>query len=100
MMFVNELSYWQGTMEHREQSEDHPISDRTYQLHNLFDCGWINSVKVVRLYQSLANNRFSGIWIISAGWLAERHEQPDSQHADFAKMRRSFLVRNAQKGMR
>jgi plasmid replication initiation protein len=63
-----------------------------FTTYTLLDCGRINSVRVIRLYESLCQYRSSGIWITSAAWLADRYELPDSQRANFAEMKRTFLV--------
>lgn len=63
-----------------------------FTTYTLLDCGRINSVRVIRLYESLCQYRSSGIWITSADWLAARYELPESQRSNFAEMKRTFLT--------
>ena len=63
-----------------------------FTTYTLLDCGRINSVRVIRLYESLCQYRSTGIWVTSASWLADRYELPDSQRANFAEMKRTFLL--------
>ncbi|MEA9392655.1 replication initiation protein [Acerihabitans sp. TG2] len=63
-----------------------------FTTYTLLDCGKINSVRVIRLYESLCQFRSTGIWITTASWLAERYELPDSQKTNMAEMKRTFLV--------
>lgn len=63
-----------------------------FTTYSLFDCGKLNSVRVIRLYESLCQYRSSGIWITNAAWLAERFELPDSQRNNFAEMKRTFIM--------
>src|SRR5471030_1296044 len=64
---------------------------REFTTYNLYDCGRINSVRVIRLYESLCQFRSSGIWVTSAAWLAERYQLPRSQQENFAEMKRTFI---------
>ena len=63
-----------------------------FTTYTLLDCGRINSVRVIRLYESLCQYRSTGIWVTTAAWLAERYELPDSQKNNFAEMKRTFLT--------
>ncbi|OVZ88326.1 RepB family plasmid replication initiator protein [Yersinia kristensenii] len=62
-----------------------------FTTYNLYDCGRINSVRAIRLYESLCQFRKSGIWITTANWLAERYQLPQSQRDNFAEMKRTFI---------
>ncbi|WP_323612637.1 replication initiation protein [Pectobacterium versatile] len=62
-----------------------------FTTYTLLDCGRINSVRIIRLYESLCQFRSTGIWIVSPGWLAERYELPESQRINFAEMKRTFI---------
>lgn len=64
---------------------------REFTTYNLYDCGRINSVRVIRLYESLCQFRSSGIWVTTADWMAERYQLPLSQRQNFAEMRRTFI---------
>jgi plasmid replication initiation protein len=58
---------------------------------NLQDCGRLNSVKTIRLYESLCQYRSSGVWAVSVDWLTTRYQLPISQRDNFAELKRSFL---------
>ncbi|MEB2478221.1 replication initiation protein [Citrobacter freundii] len=57
----------------------------------LYDVGKINSVRTIRLYESLCQFRSSGLWVTTQEWLAERFLLPDSQRSNFAEMKRTFI---------
>lgn len=65
---------------------------REFTTYNLYDCGKLNSTRVIRLYESLCQYRSSGIWVTTPKWLAERYQLPESQRQNFAEMRRTFLL--------
>lgn len=62
-----------------------------FTTYSLYDCGKINSVRVIRLYESLCQFRSSGIWITTPDWLSDRFLLPESQRNNFAEMKRTFL---------
>lgn len=57
----------------------------------LYDVGKINSVRTIRLYESLCQFRSFGLWVTTQDWLAERFLLPDSQRSNFAEMKRTFI---------
>lgn len=65
---------------------------REFTTYSLYDCGKINSVRVIRLYESLCQFQSSGIWVTTPDWLAERYHLPQSQKSNFAEMKRTFIV--------
>lgn len=62
-----------------------------FTTYSLYDCGQLNSVKVIRLYESLCQFRSSGTWITDHEWLCERFMLADSQKSNKAEMKRTFL---------
>lgn len=62
-----------------------------FTTYSLYDCGQLNSVKVIRLYESLCQFRSTGIWITSHEWLSDRFMLPESQQSNRAEMKRTFL---------
>lgn len=62
-----------------------------FTTYSLYDCGIINSVRVIRLYESLCQYRSSGIWITTQDWLSERFMLTESQRSNFAEMKRTFI---------
>lgn len=62
-----------------------------FTTYSLYDCGKINSVRVIRLYESLCQYRSSGVWITTQEWLSERFMLPESQRSNFAEMKRTFI---------
>ncbi|AST67336.1 RepB family plasmid replication initiator protein [Kosakonia cowanii] len=62
-----------------------------FTTYTLLDCGRINSVRVIRLYESLCQYRSTGIWVTTPAWLAERYELPESQRTNLAEMKRTFI---------
>lgn len=62
-----------------------------FTTYSLYDCGQLNSVKVIRLYESLCQFRSTGTWITDHEWLCERFMLADSQKANKAEMKRTFL---------
>lgn len=62
-----------------------------FTTYSLYDCGKINSVRVIRLYESLCQYRSSGVWITTQDWLSERFMLPESQRSNFAEMIRTFI---------
>lgn len=62
-----------------------------FTTYSLYDCGKINSVRAIRLYESLCQFRSSGIWVTTPEWLADRFMLPDSQRSNFAEMKRTFI---------
>ncbi|ELE3167785.1 replication initiation protein, partial [Salmonella enterica] len=62
-----------------------------FTTYSLYDCGKINSVRVIRLYESLCQYRSSGVWITTQDWLSERFMLPESQRSNFAEMKRIFI---------
>ncbi|WP_426575304.1 replication initiation protein (plasmid) [Xenorhabdus stockiae] len=60
----------------------------TYSLH---DCGSLRNPRTVRLYECLIQFRSSGVWVTTHDWLSERFVLPNSQRANLAEMKRSFL---------
>lgn len=45
--------------------------------YSLYDCGIINSVRVIRLYESLCQYHSSGVWVTTPEWLSERFMLPN-----------------------
>ena len=68
-----------------------------FTSYSLYDCGKINSVRVIRLYESLCQYKSSGVWITSQDWLAERFLLPESQKSNFAEMKRTFILPSLKK---
>lgn len=62
-----------------------------FTTYSLYDCGQLNSVKVIRLYESLCQFRSSGTWITDHEWLCERFMLAESQKTNKAEMKRTFL---------
>lgn len=62
-----------------------------FTTYSLYDCGKINSVRAIRLYESLCQFRTSGIWVTTQEWLADRFLLPESQRSNMAEMKRTFL---------
>lgn len=62
-----------------------------FTTYSLYDCGKINSVRVIRLYESLCQFRSSGIWVTSHEWLADRFQLPESQRKNIAELKRGYL---------
>lgn len=62
-----------------------------FTTYSLYDCGQLNSVRVIRLYESLCQFRSTGIWVTSHDWLCERFMLPASQQSNSAEMKRTFL---------
>ncbi|MDE8559279.1 replication initiation protein [Pantoea vagans] len=62
-----------------------------FTTYSLYDCGQLNSVKVIRLYESLCQFRSSGTWITDHEWLCERFVLAESQKTNKAEMKRTFL---------
>ncbi|HCM9429545.1 replication initiation protein [Klebsiella aerogenes] len=62
-----------------------------FTTYSLYDCGQLNSVRVIRLYESLCQYRSTGVWITSHDWLCERFMLPASQQNNIAEMKRTFL---------
>lgn len=62
-----------------------------FTTYSLYDCGQLNSVRVIRLYESLCQFRASGAWITSHDWMCERFMLPASQKNNSAEMKRTFL---------
>ncbi|EFF9746337.1 replication initiation protein [Escherichia coli] len=62
-----------------------------FTTYSLYDCGKINSVRVIRLYESLCQYRSSGVWVTTQEWLSERFMLPESQRSNFAEMKRTFI---------
>lgn len=62
-----------------------------FTTYSLYDCGQLNSVKVIRLYESLCQFRSTGTWITDHEWLCERFMLADSQRSNKAEMKRTFL---------
>ena len=62
-----------------------------FTTYSLYDCGKINSVRVIRLYESLCQYRSSGVWVTTQEWLSERFMLPASQRSNFAEMKRTFI---------
>lgn len=62
-----------------------------FTTYSLYDCGQLNSVKVIRLYESLCQFRSTGTWITDHEWLCERFMLADSQKSNKAEMKRTFL---------
>jgi plasmid replication initiation protein len=62
-----------------------------FTTYSLYDCGQLNSVRVIRLYESLCQFRSTGVWITSHEWLCERFMLPASQKSNIAEMKRTFL---------
>nr|WP_244323865.1 replication initiation protein [Mixta intestinalis] len=62
-----------------------------FTTYSLYDCGQLNSVRVIRLYESLCQFRSTGTWITSHDWLCERFVLPASQRHNKAEMKRTFL---------
>lgn len=62
-----------------------------FTTYSLYDCGKINSARVIRLYESLCQYRSSGVWVTTQDWLSERFMLPESQRSNFAEMKRTFI---------
>ena len=62
-----------------------------FTTYSLYDCGKINSVRVIRLYESLCQYRSSRVWVTTQEWLSERFMLPESQRSNFAEMKRTFI---------
>ncbi|HBX7073672.1 TPA: RepB family plasmid replication initiator protein, partial [Klebsiella pneumoniae] len=62
-----------------------------FTTYSLYDCGQLNSVRVIRLYESLCQFRSTGVWITTHDWLCERFMLPASQKNNIAEMKRTFL---------
>lgn len=62
-----------------------------FTTYSLYDCGQLNSVKVIRLYESLCQFRSSGTWITDHKWLCEQFMLAESQKTNKAEMKRTFL---------
>ncbi|HAT24288.1 MAG: replication initiation protein [Pantoea sp.] len=62
-----------------------------FTTYSLYDCGQLNSVRVIRLYESLCQFRSTGTWITSHDWLCERFMLPKTQQINKAEMKRTFL---------
>ncbi|ECZ5235232.1 replication initiation protein [Salmonella enterica subsp. enterica serovar Enteritidis] len=63
-----------------------------FTKYSLIDVSKLNSVRIIRLYESFCQFRSSGIWVTTPEWLAERFSLPESQRANFSEMKRSFLT--------
>lgn len=62
-----------------------------FTTYSLYDCVKINSIRSIRLYESLCQHRSSGVWIATQDWLSERFVLPESQRSNFAEMKRTFI---------
>jgi plasmid replication initiation protein len=62
-----------------------------FTTYSLYDCGQLNSIKVIRLYESLCQFRSTGTWITDHQWLCERFMLANSQKLNKAEMKRTFL---------
>ncbi|MBT0722474.1 RepB family plasmid replication initiator protein [Rosenbergiella collisarenosi] len=62
-----------------------------FTTYNLYDCGKLKSVRVIRLYECLCQYRSTGQFIVSPEWLAERFHLPESQRINRAEMKRTFI---------
>ncbi|EHQ9605821.1 TPA: replication initiation protein [Escherichia coli] len=63
-----------------------------FTKYSLIDVSKLNSVRIIRLYESFCQFRSSGIWVTTPEWLAERFSLPSSQRTNFSEMKRSFLT--------
>ena len=60
-----------------------------FTTYSLYDCGQLNSVRVIRLYESLC--QFGALVSGSPhDWLCERFMLPASQKNNIAEMKRTF----------
>ncbi|EMK1731201.1 replication initiation protein [Salmonella enterica] len=81
---------WQIEFNHRIMPYLRGLTSR-FTSYSLTDCGKLNSVRTIRLYESLCQFRSTGVWITSHQWLSERFVLPESQRCNQAEMKRTFL---------
>jgi len=62
-----------------------------FTTYSLKDCGSLRNPRTIRLYESLAQFKSSGIWVTTHEWLNDRFLLPDSQKKNVAELKRSFL---------
>lgn len=62
-----------------------------FTTYSLYDCGQLNSVKVIRLYESLCQLCSTDTWVTDHECLCERFMLADSQRSNKAEMKRTFL---------
>lgn len=51
----------------------------------------IRNPRTIRLYESLAQFKSSGLWVTTHAWLNDRFLLPESQQKNLAELKRSFL---------
>jgi len=62
-----------------------------FTTYSLYECGQLNSIRIIRLYESLCQYRSTGIWITDHAWICERFMLASSQKQNRAEMKRTFL---------
>ncbi|MEY8955688.1 replication initiation protein (plasmid) [Enterobacter hormaechei] len=51
----------------------------------------LRNPRTIRLYESLAQFKSSGLWVTTHAWLNDRFLLPESQQKNLAELKRSFL---------
>ncbi|EOZ1578989.1 TPA: replication initiation protein, partial [Escherichia coli] len=62
-----------------------------FTTYSLRDCGSLRNPRTIRLYESLAQFKSSGLWVTTHAWLNDRFLLPESQQKNLAELKRSFL---------
>ena len=62
-----------------------------FTTYSLRDCGSLRNPRTIRLYESLAQFKSSGLWVTTHAWLNDRFVLPESQQKNLAELKRSFL---------
>ncbi|MGN9801688.1 replication initiation protein (plasmid) [Klebsiella pneumoniae] len=66
-------------------------SANQFTTYSLRDCGSLRNPRTIRLYESLAQFKSSGLWVTTHAWLNDRFLLPESQQKNLAELKRSFL---------
>ncbi|WP_439234736.1 replication initiation protein [Klebsiella pneumoniae] len=62
-----------------------------FTTYSLRDCGSLRNPRTIRLYESLAQFKSSGLWVTTHAWLNDRFVLLESQQKNLAELKRSFL---------